>query len=444
MILPSRAMISLGRARLAALALALSLGLGCDRGRALPATTGVPALTGGATAAAPIKPVAPSRVVANGELIDLREARVVRVLQPALPIYARADRTRAYLLSKDRMLRAFDLASGAEVWSAGPAADVNLRTASEGDAALFFPRAADVWIVDKATGAARAWPASPKVAQVLPLGARLAMLHEDGVVDILDATTLRTEARVPLPMRAEQGEIVALADGGFCAAAIASGGLLIDCFDVRGALRRHHVHALPRERAGGPRPGDPTSRVNFALREVGPRYVVCGTMASDPDAAVRRGVVVRLADGVEIARVEEEVVRVVERDDGALDGFLVVQPEVKLLAPDGRVRWSAGPLRHFDTDAALVSSGTRLYVAIYDQMSSGSALYAFDRATGKILWKGAMDQLPVSHSIYLNDTSMSLFEDRVVLRVDESSVSGVQIFALPTGERIFSNMRFRQ
>jgi hypothetical protein len=54
-----------------------------------------------------------------------------------------------------------------------------------------------------------------------------------------------------------------------------------------------------------------------------------------------------------------------------------------------------------------------------------------------------MDQLLVDHSIYRNETSLSRFEDRLVLRVPASSVSGVQVFALPDGKRVFSNMRDR-
>jgi outer membrane protein assembly factor BamB len=154
--------------------------------------------------------------------------------------------------------------------------------------------------------------------------------------------------------------------------------------------------------------------------------------------------VVRIADGDSIVRVEEEVAAVVERDDGSVDGLLVVQPEVMLLEPDGKERWKAGPLAGIDESAAVATYKSTIYVAIYSRMATGSLLYGFDRATGKVVWKGEFDQLMVAHSIYVNDTFLSRVDDRLVLRVDESAVSGVQIFSLPDGRRIFSNMHFHR
>ena len=239
-------------APLALLSLALAFGLGCNCARvgSLAADAAVPASAAPANQA---QPVATSRVVEHGQVIDLREGRVLYRLQPTQSIFEANDATRAYLVGRDDVLRAYDLASGAEVWHAA----------------------------------------------------------------------------------------------------------------------------------------------------------------------------------------------VVEHDDGSLEGLLVVEPDVKLLDLDGNVRWTAGPLAHDDMNAAVVTSGARVYVVIYSPIATGSTLYALDRATGKVLWKGTWTG-SLSRSIYRTDVSLSLVEDRLVLRTDESAVRGVQVFSLPDGKRIFSNMRYRE
>ena len=159
----------------------------CTTAKIAPVVASTPVAANSSLVDPPPRIGAPSQAVDNGGVIDLRGARAVLVLQPTLPTFETSDATRAYIIGKDGALRAYDLASGAEVWNAGAAGDT--RSGVQGDEALFFPRAADVWVVDKATGAARTWPSPQRVAQVLPLGSRVALLHESGVVDIRDART---------------------------------------------------------------------------------------------------------------------------------------------------------------------------------------------------------------------------------------------------------------
>jgi outer membrane protein assembly factor BamB len=262
------------------------------------------------------------------------------------------------------------------------------------------------------------------------------VLREDDIADILDARTGQVEvsARLPFAMRAWHAQLVASPRGGFCAVGTPVGDMEIACLDDRGRVLWRKAYGLRRA-------GD-TGSPGFSLRSVGPRYAIFGTLFFG--AEVRRAVVVRLADGAEIARVEEEVAAVVERDDGSLEGLLVPQPEVKLLEPSGKPRWSAGALAPNDHGAAAVASGTRVYAALYPPISSGSELYAFDRATGKVLWRGDVERPSVGHSEYENEVSLSLFEDRLVLRAEESAVTGLQVFSLPDGKRLFSDMRFRE
>jgi hypothetical protein len=426
---------------LTAVAMALSMALGCrsrspppEKSPPPPPSSEPPVASAGAAGALP-------PVVQNGDVIDLREGRVLRTLEPPPTSFEASDTTRAYLVAKDGVLRAYNIASGAEVWNAGPVAHAG--DGVQGDEVLFFPHESEVRVVEKATGARSTWTLSQWVREVLPLGTRVALRLQDGAVELFDGKTGRREATIPSPQWGEQVKLLASPEGGFCMAAVASGPRLeLSCFDVHGAARYSRTRHLRRDRGGVlPRGGDVPVRFDF--RDLGPRYLVCSTYAFREDDP-RRAIVVKLADGAEIARVEEEVAAVVERDDGSVDSLLVVQPGVMLLEPDGKVRWKAGPLTQLKNSVAVARYKSSIYVAMYSRIGTGSTLFGFDRTTGKVVWKGDFDQLTVAHSIYMNDTFLSRIDDRLVLRVEESAISGVQVFSLPDGRRIFSNMQFRR
>jgi hypothetical protein len=429
------------RALSSLLLMALAMPLGC-RSRSPPPEKSAPPPPPSSTSLPPSGAAgALPPIVEHGDVIDLREGRVLRTLLPPPTSFEASDTKNAYLVAKDDVLRAYDIASGAEAWNAGPMPDA--REGAAGDEALFFPRESEVRVVQKAMGTRSTWPVSQKVMQAFPFGTRVALRLQDGAVELFDGKTGRREATIPSPKWGEQVRLLGSPDGGFCMAAVAAGPRLeLSCFDAHGAARHSRTFHLRRDRGGElPRGGNFFARFDF--RDVGPRYLVCSTFAFREDDP-RRAIVVKLADGAEIARVEEEVAAVVERDDGSVDGLLVVQPEVMLLEPDGKVRWKAGPLGHIDASAAVTTYKSSIYVAIYSQIATGSFLYGFDRATGKVVWTGEFDQLQVVHSIYQNETFLRRVDDRLVLRVDESAVSGVQIFSLPDGRRIFSNMHFRR
>jgi outer membrane protein assembly factor BamB len=161
--------------------------------------------------------------------------------------------------------------------------------------------------------------------------------------------------------------------------------------------------------------------------------------------APRRTLVVDLATGEPVARVDDLVATVVRRDDGSPEGLLVVQPEVRLLELDGRVRWSAGAIAGGDESAAALARGDRIYVAIYSASATGSALYALDRATGLVVWKGDVAGLLIAHSIYTNEVTLAFAPgDRLVLRGEEAGTRTFQIFAAGTGERLLADSRYRE
>jgi hypothetical protein len=383
--------------------------------------------------AAPPAPKGPvARVARHGVLFDQRDGRVVATLSKAMPAYETSDATAAYLAGSDGVLRVFDLEMGLER-SISRLGFVP-RAGSDDDASIFLPHDKELAVLTKRDGSLRTWRFGANVAQAVSLGARVVVRLGDRDVEIVDVASGTTVTRVKLPFSLLGWQSTLLADrehGGFCAVGQDPAPLEIACFDAAGALRYRTTVALGK-------PGDPSGS-SYQLRAVGPRYVLFGTLFFG--SGVRRAAVVRLSDGVEVARVDEEIAAVIERDDGSLEGLLATQPEVKLVELSGKTRWSAGKLAPYDEGASAFARDGRVYASIYPPISSGSALYAFDATSGKVAWKGDVERLPIAHSEYFNETTLSWFEGNVVLRGEESSVSTFQIFRASDGKRLLADSR---
>jgi hypothetical protein len=373
-----------------------------------------------------------ARVVRHGVLFDQRDGRVVTTLSKGMPAYETSDATAAYLAGSDGVLRVYDLEIGLE------RSIVKLgfvpRIGSDDEASIFLPHDEELAVLTKRDGSLRTWRYGANVSRAVPLGARVVVQLGDRDLEIVDVASGVTATRVTLPFSLLGWRAALVADrahGGFCAIGHDPTPLEIACFDAAGAPRyRTHV-ALAK-------PGDPSS-ASFQLRAVGPRYVLFGTLFFG--GGVRRAAVVRLSDGVEIARVEEEIAAVIERDDGSVEGLLATQPEVKLVELSGKTRWNAGKLAPYEEGASAFARDGRVYASIYPPISSGSALYAFDAASGKVAWKGDVEQLPIAHSEYFNETTLAWFEGNVVLRGEESSVSTFQVFRAGDGKRLLADSR---
>lgn len=372
------------------------------------------------------------RVARHGVLFDQRDGRVVATLSKGMPAFETSDASAAYLAGSDGVLRVYDLELGLE------RSIVRLgfvpRAGSDDETSIFLPRGKELAVLTKRDGSLRTWRYGADVARAVPLGARVVVQLGDRDLEIVDVATGTTAARVKLPFSLLGWRSTLLADrehGGFCAVGHDPMPLEIACFDAVGAPRY-------RTRLSLAKPGDPSGS-SFQLRAVGPRYVLFGTLFFG--GGVRRAAVVRLSDGVEIARVEEEIAAVVERDDGSVEGLLATEPEVKLVELSGKTRWSAGKLAPYDEGATAFARDGRVYASIYPPISSGSALYAFDAATGKLAWKGDVERLPIAHSEYFNETTLSWFEGNVALRGEESSVSTFQLFRASDGKRLLADSR---
>src|SRR5439155_18869101 len=99
------------------------------------------------------------------------------------------------------------------------------------------------------------------------------------------------------------------------------------------------------------KPTDPSS-TSFLVRQLDEHFLVASTWFGP--GGVHRGVVVRVGDGVEVARMEEQVTTAVARQDGALEGLVVTQPGLRFLEPSGASRWTSKVTLDDATSALLV------------------------------------------------------------------------------------------
>jgi hypothetical protein len=182
------------------------------------------------------------------------------------------------------------------------------------------------------------------------------------------------------------------------------------------------------------KPTDPTTTW-FTVRQLDARFFVASTWLT---SAVRRGIVVRVADGVELARLEEQLTSAVARDDGALEGMIVTAPETRFVEPTGAVRWTS-TVKLSDATSALLVDRT-LVVASFHPIATGATLHAFDLATGATLWTGAVDLLPIAHSIYSNDVRLTLRGGHVAMRGIEAGQDYLELFDPRDGTRALSEL----
>ncbi len=81
-----------------------------------------------------------------------------------------------------------------------------------------------------------------------------------------------------------------------------------------------------------------------------------------------------------------------------------------------------------------------LVVAIYDNISTGCSMDAYNASTGKLIWNGDVKQMMVAHSKYYNIVHLTLFRDKLILQGDEAYGSYLQVIDFKTGKRLFASM----
>jgi hypothetical protein len=181
------------------------------------------------------------------------------------------------------------------------------------------------------------------------------------------------------------------------------------------------------EQLGGPR---------VVERERGARWIVVTSTAQAPT-----GVVLDLAAGRIVARVDVSLSAAVRDPMGELEGLLVTRPSTVLLDASGRVQWTSP--EHLDEAVSAVSAGGTVFVVSYSSIAMGARLVAFDRGTGAVRWRGDLQLIPIDHSIYRNHVELAWDDGVLVVRGRESSQEYLEIFAPADGTALFRTVQRR-
>ena len=184
------------RALLALAALVSSSSLSCarcsSRGRGEDKTTIV---RDPQTDAAPHEDAARpdvDRILADARIVDVRKRSLACSLSPDLPLREVSDGTRAFLLGKDSVLRAFDLGCSGELWHAtAPACDALVVAGDR----VFCPTHTSITWWPSTTKSPRgsdvaadaktlALGTSSPIAQVLAIDGRLMIFHDSAALEV--------------------------------------------------------------------------------------------------------------------------------------------------------------------------------------------------------------------------------------------------------------------
>ncbi|MGZ3475327.1 MAG: hypothetical protein ACXWUG_14345 [Polyangiales bacterium] len=379
-------------------------------------------------ASPPPPPAAPTRVLRQACVIDLHEPRLLAALDKSAPRLEDGS----HFVDRTGALHSVDLASASERWVKKPAF-VPYGLASTKSGAV-VSREKDLAIYDP-SGDVRAVTFAMRVSHLVGRERDVLLIEDDDRLERLDLATGKATllAKVPFKVFGWHSALQLLPDRrSVCAISQPSGALEVACFDGDGAPTARRTLDLHE-------PSDPKG-MSFGIRSIDARYVLFG-VGPFFVGSVSRAAVVRLADGAIVAKLEENVAAIVEREDGTIEGLLGVQPELRMLETGGKLRWKAPSPNPHDEGAAAITRGGKLFASVFPPISSGSALLALDLGTGATLWKGDVHMLPIAHSEYENEVRLSFFENRVVLRGDEASVQTFQLFDESNGKRVFFDSR---
>ncbi len=368
------------------------------------------------------------RAIIHGRIIDLDLRGVAFELRKSSAPFEAIDDKRAYLVDTDVV--AHDNKTGVELFRAKPTA---CAKPSLGRTHLYCADGLKVTAIATSDGTMRtiASAAPSPVEQMVEVGDRLIVRRADRTLESFEIATglLRTATTIST-IDPWIGLKVIAGDLGVCGVGPDGAGHVLTCFRPDLGLRLKKTIDLHK-------PTDPKSTW-FHARSLDDKHLVIGTHWSP---TVHRAAVFRVVDGVELVRVEDEIVAVVEREQGELDGFVALVGDLHYLLPSGKVAWTFKG-RVSDSASALVRKG-RLFVASFHRSASGAALDAFDVGSGKHLWSGEVEQLPIAHSIYLNDVMLTYRADALVMRGEEAALSYLQMFDPDNGKRLFSDNRMR-
>ncbi len=368
------------------------------------------------TPEAAVREPAVSKLVRDGELLDL-DAGTARTLARARAQVV--DESTAYVLDEKHTLRAFQLADGSERWQRAITGMPSPFVLSSG-ASVAVLREPDLLVFDKKSGDVRTVKLGDHLGHAAATARGFAISRLKSVLTVDESLAVTTTV-LPFEVLGYRAALYPLRDRQTVCAMQADVALNVACLGGK----TFHVDLRA--------PSAPTSSA-FNIIAVDDQYALYGTQHRG--GGLRRVAIVRLADAM-VIRLEDQVAAVALRPDGAIEGLLVVDPELRLLDLKGHVRWSAKAPERRENAFAVARDG-RLFVALYSEFSTGSTLYAYDLQNGTLLWTGDVERLSIGHSEYRNEVSLSFHRDRVVLAGDESGLTTTQVFSAATGKRVFA------
>lgn len=255
-------------------------------------------------------------------------------------------------------------------------------------------------------------------------------MHEDGAVDLLagdDGRTIRSlrlpfvpEERFPgdTPFSERDGELR---------------GVRVDGVDFEAVCI------------------DASLRVRYALREpIGPGAYLrsegpCWALAALGEGGPR-SVVVDLASGSVVARVDAEVAATVRDEAGDLDGFLTVDPPFERLDRRGQRRWESPRVpsltyRPWVWSASATTKDGAVFAAVYMTSCTGAVLFALDEDDGSLRWNRPIELLPIAHSRYSNHVDLDFDQGLLAVRGHETGLDHFGLYDPSDGAPVFSVVR---
>ncbi len=375
--------------------------------------------------APPEAPVTTTRLALHGRIVDAATGEVIFPLRAKLPRAEASDARAAYVLDDDGVLCAWALETGELWWEVKTSARLLASDARR----VLLAEGADVVAVEKATGSARRVAGPGTIDELHAIGGVAVVRTGSSALAILDPATVTTRATyhatAPFEGRVDRWAAALVPiDHGVCFVQHVPPDRELRCLDLAGVERFHARVSLSK-------PGDPPG-TRVGLVDASRHHVLIGTFSFGGTGTARRAAVVRLSDGKEVARVEDELVAILEAPSGSLAGMITASPEIRLYAPSGARRWSFAP-KWPEPYAKAVLHGDGVVVARHHVIATGVEILALRESDGALLWTGETKLPPISHSKYHNWVELASRGDAVVLRGHESSVEHVHVYDGTTG-----------
>lgn len=396
----------------------------------LPPPSGTATSPSVTASAAPPSAPADLRLL-GGELVDLTAMKSVRVLTTDLTIHGALTGDTAYLHVRDVAagtdeLRAYDVATGALRWAKPPDHCWEVVATRDG---TFCSNEHGTTFFDRAAGASRAVGPVGRIGGLTVLGSRVLVLTDDPNAPVLESLDEKgvTVGHIKLSSRPVRtfGKSAFVAIGGVaCGASGNDLGTDVLCVDASPRVVWQRNLALP----------------NGALTQADANAIVLSIERWRGRTSATE--IVRTSDGSTLLHLAGvSVSAAIAGSTGNLETLVADDVDLAVYDGAGKKQWSVPGGRGESVRAARV--GTSLVVARFSASATGAELLAFELASGKKLWTGDMEFLPISHSRYSNDVELRVEASRLLMLGTESGQVYAESFDPSTGKRTASLLRGR-